>query len=243
MRCFALLLIPIAAVSSAAYDDDRGPGIVGQRQGNNIVYPVSRFDSVGLGSAANVAVRIGPTWSVRATGPATAFADFRIERDRDSIEIGRRYRHRRPNIALERQIRVYVTMPRITDAAVGGEGTMAVDRVTGDKFEAAVGGSGNLAIGALDTRQARVSIGGSGGVTARGRVAALTVSIGGSGRFNAPALHAARATISIGGSGSVRASVEGPAQVSMAGGGDVDLGPAARCTTSRIGGGRVRCGG
>lgn len=243
MRRLVLLLIPIAAVSSAAYDDDRGPGIAGQRQGNALVYPVSGFDAVGLGTAADVEVKVGPAWSVRATGPAAAFADFRIARDRDSLVIGRRYRHRDGDQALERRIHVYVTMPRIADAAIGGSGTVRVDRVAGDRFVAAVGGSGTLAIGALDARQARVSIGGSGGVTARGRVAALDVSVGGSGHFDGAGLRAGRATISVGGSGSVRAAVEGPAQVSMAGSGDVDLGPAARCTTSRVGGGRVRCGG
>lgn len=244
MRRAALAFMPLLpALVAAAGDVDRGPGIAPQPRGGAMVYPVDRFDTVGLGTAATVAVRVGPAWSVQVTGPAAAFANLRITRDGRSLEIGRRYRDRRGDPALERQLRVAVTMPRIAAAAVGGSGRMMIDRVAGDRFEAAVGGSGDLALGEVTARTLRVSVGGSGGVAARGRVEALTVSVGGSGRVDAPALRAARADVSLGGSGSVRADVAGPAQVSVAGSGEVDLGPAARCTTSRVGSGRVRCGG
>lgn len=241
MRRFAALLP--ATLLLAAAPADRGPGIAPQPRGGAMVYPADGFDSVGLGIGATVAVRVGPAWSVEASGPAAAFENLRIARDGRSLEIGRRDRDRRGDPALERQLRIAVTMPRIAAAAVGGSGRMIVDRVAGERFDAAVGGSGNLALGGVASRDLRVSIGGSGSVTARGQAERLSVSIGGSGGLDAPGLRATRAQVSVGGSGSVRADVAGPAQVSIAGSGDVDLGPAAHCTTSRAGSGQVRCGG
>jgi hypothetical protein len=240
MRHALLAFVPVLL---AAVPADRGPGIAPQPRGGAMIYEAEGFDSLGLGTGATVAVRVGPAWSVQASGPAAAFENLRIARDGRSLEIGRRFRDRRSDPALERQVRIAVTMPRIAAAAVGGSGRMIVDRVAGERFDAAVGGSGNLALGGVAARALRVSIGGSGSVTARGQAERLEVSIGGSGGLDAPALRASRAQVSVGGSGSVRADVAGPAQVSIAGSGDVDLGPAARCTTSKVGSGRVRCGG
>lgn len=237
----ALALVPL--LLTAAADPDRGLGIPPQPRGGAMVYAVGGFDSVGLGTGATVAVRVGPAWSVQATGPAAAFETLRISREGRSLEIARRYRDRRADAVLERQVRIAVTMPRIAAAAVGGSGRMIVDRVTGDRFDAAVGGSGTLALGSVATRGLRVSVGGSGSVAARGTTERLDVSVGGSGRVDAPGLRATRAEVSLGGSGSVRADVAGPAQVSVAGSGSVDLGPGAHCTTSRVGSGRVRYGG
>ena len=241
MRLAAVL--PIALFLVAATPTDRGPGIAPQPRGGTMVYAADGFDKVGLGTGATVAVRVGPAWSVEASGPPAAFANLRIARDGRSLEIGRRLRDRRADAALERQVRIAITMPRIAAGAVGGSGRMIVDRVTGDRFDAAVGGSGSLALDGVAARDLHVAVGGSGSVSAKGRAERLQASVGGSGGVDAPGLRAASATVSIGGSGSVSAHVAGPAIVSVAGSGDVDLGPAARCTTSRFGSGRVRCGG
>jgi hypothetical protein len=236
-------ILPAALLTVAAADTDRGPGIQPQQRGGTMVYATGGFDTVGLGTGAEVAVRVGLPFSVQATGPAGAFANLRVIRVGRSLEIGRRWRDRRADPAVERQLRFAITMPRMSAAAVGGSGQMMVDGVTGGRFEAAVGGSGSLVLTRVDAQGLRVAIGGTGNIVARGRVEALNVSVGGSGGLQAPGLRASRASVSIGGSGSVRADVAGPAQVSVAGSGSVDLGPAARCTTSKVGSGRVRCGG
>jgi len=41
----------------------------------------------------------------------------------------------------------------------------------------------------------------------------------------------------------VKATVDGPAQVSIMGSGDVDLGAKAKCDVHKVGSGEVRCGG
>lgn len=239
MRLLPLLALLIA--STAVAGDDRGTTIAAARSGDGLIYRVTGFDALAFGLPGTADVRVGPSWSVRATGPATAFANVRVARRGDTLEIGHRARDSQPD-PLERQLRFTITLPRLTSVALGGSGRMSVDRAHGPALKAAVGGSGELAIGDLQVGQANLSIGGSGVIAARGSVDRLEVSMGGSGMLRAPALRAHSARISTAGSGRVQAEVVGPAQVSTVGSGQIDLGPRARCTVSRLGSAAVRCG-
>lgn len=247
MRHLSLALLPVAAIAVAAtaapWSDDRGPGVASRRDGNALVYPIDGFTSVGLGLPAQVDVRVGPAFSVRATGPAQAFDDVRVTRNGESLQIERRYRGRARDEAAQRAIRFVVTMPRIEGAAIGGSGGINVDRVSGRRFDAAIGGSGSLTLGNVAVERLTGSIGGSGSILAAGSTGELRVNLGGSGRFAGERLRARSANVSISGSGGVRAQVDGDASVSIAGSGDVDLGPRARCAVSRVGSGKALCGG
>ncbi|AXJ96895.1 head GIN domain-containing protein [Sphingomonas sp.] len=242
MRAVTLLLaVALPLAGAAAAERDRGPGLAGQRQGAGLVYPEARgFDGVTLGGASRVEVRSGPAWSVTVEGPAAALANFRVAVRDHNLELGRRYEGR-DDSALQKQIVVRVTTPRLASVALGGSGSMRVDRVGGDKASVSVGGSGSVAIGRVEAKTAEFNVGGSGSLTAAGEVGTLEANLGGSGSIDAAGLRATRAEVSVGGSGSVRAHVAGPANVSMAGSGNVDLGPQARCQVSKIGSGTVRC--
>ena len=215
---------------------------VAAANGSSVDYLLRDFSTIALDTGAQMQVRVGPAWSVHADGPAVVLATMRVERDGNALKITRRDPRAKGDPALERQVRFTVTVPSLTAAALGGTGTITIDRVTGARFNAAVGGRGTLTVGALDTGEAEVSIGGAGHVAAGGRVRALKVSIGGSGSLRAPALHAAQAEVAVAGSGSVVTIVDGAARVSSVGSGTIDLGPRARCTVTKMGGARVRCG-
>ncbi len=237
MRPLAYVLsLTVAALAQPASADE----IIGQPEGEAIVYRVDGFDRVAQGIAGAVDVRVGPAWSVRAYGPAAALAELEVEREGQSLRL--RPRNGWRDGRLLRQVRVAVTMPRLVSASVGGSGRMTVEGARGPQLRAAVGGSGSLALGTVAVDELAVSIGGSGGITAAGTAGRLKVSSSGSGGFAAPGLRAASAAVSAAGSGSVRAAVAGPAAVSLAGSGSVNLGPAAQCTTRRVGSGRVTCG-
>ncbi len=217
--------------------------IAAERRADASVYQVQGFDAVATGIAGRVAVRVGPAWSVRATGPATAIARLRVEHDKGALRLSSRERWQGRPREEDRQVRVTVTMPRLVKASVGGSGSMTVDRVSGPYLRASVGGSGSLALGDVALGELNVSIGGSGGVTAAGRAGRLKISAAGSGNLSAAGLHAASATVAVAGSGTIRAAVNGDATVAVAGSGSVDLGRAARCSVRRAGSGRVVCGG
>jgi len=229
-------LLPCAALLIAAAPAERPSA------GFATDYAIRDFSAIALGTGATVEVRVGPTWSVHASGPGAALAAMNVVRDGTTLKIERRDRRAKGDPVLERQVRFVVTLPTLASAALGGTGTMRIDRVGGARFAAAVGGQGNITIGALTADTAEVSIGGAGSVAAGGRVRTLKVSIGGAGSLRAPALHAAHADVSVAGSGNVLASVDGDASVSSVGGGAIDLGPRAHCDVTKMGSARVRCG-
>ncbi len=235
------LIIPLAACSFSWNGDDEGTGATASGSGTTRTYQVAGFNGIDLRGSDDVDVRVGTGFSVRAEGPSDQLDRLKIERDGDTLEVGRQ---NGTNFGWSKgaKVTVYVTLPRLTDVSISGAGTMAVDRVEGGGFEGGIAGSGNLEIAALQVDDAKFSIAGSGTVRATGSARNLEVKIPGSGDIDGSKLQAQAAKISIYGSGSVRAIVDGPARVEIMGSGDVDLGPKARCTTSKMGSGSVRCG-
>jgi hypothetical protein len=241
MRLWLYLLFAFAGASPipAAHAEE----IVPQQQAGAAVYRIEGVEGISLGTSASVDVRVGPIWSMRATGPAEALADLRVEREGQSLQLGSRDRRRNVGRGSNRRIRIFITLPQLRQASVSGSGGMTVDRVKGQRLTGAVSGSGTLALGGVAVEELDVSISGSGVVTAAGRTGRLKVGSSGSGSFKAPDLRAARAAVSVAGSGGVRAAVDGAATIAIAGSGSVDLGPKARCSVRRAGSGRATCGG
>ncbi len=241
MKYLALgLIIPLAACSFSWSGDDDGAGASPSGTGTTRTYMVSDFSTIDLRGASDVDVRVGTGFSVRAQGPVELLDRLKIEREGDTLEIGRR---KNMDLGWGRsgKVKVFVTLPRLAAAAISGSGDMTVDRVEGTRFAADVAGSGSLGVAAVKVDDLAVSIAGSGSVSAAGSARALAVEIAGSGDVDAAGLKARSARVEIAGSGSVRAVVDGPATVDMMGSGDVDLGSAARCTVSKMGSGSVRC--
>ncbi|MES2421657.1 MAG: head GIN domain-containing protein [Pseudomonadota bacterium] len=235
------LIIPLAACSFSWNGDSEGSGVAASGAGTTRTFQVTGFDQIDLRGSDDVDVRVGTGFSVRAEGPSEQLDRLRIERDGDTLDIGRK-NGTGFGWSKGATVKVYVTLPRLTEANVSGSGNMAVDRVEGSGFEGGIAGSGNLTIAAVQVESAKFSIAGSGTARASGSARDLSVEIAGSGNVEASRLQAKSAKVEIAGSGSVRAVVDGPAKVDMMGSGDVDLGPKSRCTISKMGSGSVRCG-
>lgn len=232
-----LMLLPLVACSAG--NAKSGDAVEARGSGPVRTFPVSGFTKVELRAADDVDVRVGPAFSVRAEGAPEELDLMEIVRDRDTLKIGRRSGGSRWG---GKGVKVFVTMPRLTAAAVGGAGDMTVDRVEGDRFAGAIAGSGNLSVGAIRVEAAELSIAGSGDLTGAGRTKRLQMNIAGSGDIDARQLDASEAEVSIAGSGNARARVNGPAEVNIVGSGDAELGGGARCTTNKMGSGTARCG-
>jgi hypothetical protein len=235
------LIIPLAACSFSWNGDDEGAAAAVSGSGTTRTYQVAGFNGIDLRGSDDVDVRVGTGFSVRAEGPSEQLDRLKIDRDGETLNIGRK---NGANFGWSKgaKVKVYVTLPRLTDANVSGSGNMAVDRVEGGEFEGGIAGSGNLDIAAIQVDEAKFSISGSGTARAGGAARDLKVEIAGSGDVDGTKLQAQSATVEIAGSGSVRAVVNGTAKVDMMGSGDVDLGPNSRCTVSKMGSGSVRCG-
>lgn len=239
MRHWTLIAaLPLAACS---FGSD-AKGVPGTGAGGTRDYAVADFTEVALRGSDDVDVRVGPAFSVKATGPADVLDRLEIDRDGDTLKIGRKQRGML-DWSTRGSARITVTMPSIAAARVAGSGDLTIDRVTGDRFKAGTAGSGSLRIASLAVKAANLDIAGSGNIDAAGRAESLAMSIAGSGDIRADGVTASGATASVAGSGSIKAQVAGDASVEIVGSGDVDLGPKARCTTRKVGSGEVRCGG
>jgi hypothetical protein len=236
---YLLFVLASAAPISVAHAEE----ILPRQQAGAAVYRIEGVDGIALGTSASVDVRVGPAWSMRATGPADALAALRVEREGQALRLRLREGRRNVGRRLNRQVRIFITLPRLRQASVSGSGGMTVDTVKSQRLDGSVSGSGTLALRAIAVEQFDVSISGSGTVTAAGRAGRLKVRSSGSGDLEARNLRAASAVVSVAGSGGVKAAVEGDATVAIAGSGSVDLGTKARCSVKRAGSGRATCGG
>lgn len=242
MRKFMMVLaLPLAACGSVAMGSDSGDRAAASGTGTIRSFSVADFTGVELAGADDVDVRVGPAFSVRAEGASAELDKLDIRKDGSTLRVGRKREFSNWS-SDDKGVKVYVTMPRITDASLAGSGDMRVDRISGGDFSGSLAGSGNLSLGELATSSAKFDLAGSGGIAAKGKVQKLSVSIAGSGDVEAGGLTATGADISIAGSGNVTAIVNGPADVSIMGSGDVSLGAGAKCSTSKMGSGEVRCG-
>jgi len=240
MRAVAIVMLGAVLLAACSANGDDGPGIAPTGSGTTRAFAAEGFSKLGLNGSDDVDVRAGPAFSVRAEGPSEELDRLRVVRKGDTLAIGRQ--NRMFGWGSSAKVKIYVTLPRLSEANIAGSGTMAVDRVDGDRFEANIAGSGDLNVAALTVDEAEVSIAGSGNVRAGGAVKRLGVNIAGSGSLDAAGLRAERAAVSVAGSGDVRAAVGGMADVSMMGSGNVDLGSSASCKVTKMGSGEVRCG-
>ncbi|HEU4962182.1 MAG TPA: head GIN domain-containing protein [Sphingomonas sp.] len=243
MRSLMLLaILPLVACSGHGVGhDENAAGVPASGAGTARTYAVTGFTGIELKGSDDAEVRVGDAFSVRAQGPADMLDDLRIEKDGDTLKIGRKSNHFSWGGG-GRDVKVFVTMPRIASAGIAGSGDMTIDRVDGPTFSGGTSGSGELSIGRMAVDSADLSIAGSGNIAASGTAQRVSLSIAGSGDIDAQGLTAREADVSTAGSGDIKATVNGHAKVSMMGSGNVDLGGGATCDVSKMGSGEVTCG-
>jgi hypothetical protein len=234
-----LLAVPVAACSVSGGDTDDTPGIAATGSGGERHFAVSGFDKIGLGSAGDVEVRTGQGFAVTATGDPATLDTLKVTRDGSTLGLGFK---RGVHWTGASKVRWLVTMPQISEADIGGAGSVKIDRVMGSGFTGNIGGSGNIDVAAMRVDKASFNIGGSGDIAAAGTARSLDLSVGGSGKLKAQGLSAENASITIAGAGTVAATVKNHADVTIMGSGDVTIAGGAKCSVTKMGGGTVRCG-
>lgn len=231
----ALFTTACSAHDAPAAQSDVAPG----GSGGERRFAVTGFDSVGLSGAANADIRVGPGFSVVATGTPAALDKLRVRKKGSGLDLGLKR-----GVSLLRGERVHftITMPRIAAASIGGSGSITVDRVPEGAFEGNIGGSGTLVVRGMNVSSASFNIGGSGDVTATGRARRTAISIGGSGDIHNAGLVAEQAEVTLAGAGDVAANATRSAQVTLVGSGNVTITGGAKCEVTKMGSGSVRCG-
>ena len=238
-----LAMVMAAAVAalpacSRASGEPAGPAV--QRS-----FAVGGFERIAVSGPYRVEVRTGGAPGARAEGPQEALERLVVEVRGDELRIHPRkesWMGFGSGASRHGEVRLTVTVPRLSAARIAGSGDMSIDRVEGERFEGAVAGSGNLDLGAIEVGELKLAVAGSGDVRAgRGRARTIEFKIAGSGDVDAAAVASETASVSIAGSGNLRAQASRAAEVKIAGSGDVELSGGARCSVSKAGSGNVRC--
>ena len=124
------------------------------------------------------------------------------------------------SMSFRQGIRVEITCPALSSAALAGSGAMRIEGLGGERFEASLSGSGNL--------------------WARGSVAQASLSLTGSGDLDCRELQSQSAQVSLAGSGDIRVQAKASLSVSISGSGDVRYsGAPAQITRSVAGSGTI----
>jgi hypothetical protein len=203
-------------------------------------FPVGAFTKVALGGSANVVVTVGGAPSVRAEGDAERIGRMDIRTEGDQLMIGSK-RHGWGWHDKGGEVTVYVTVPSLAAAEIGGSGDMKIDKVQGGSFAASIGGSGDMQIASLQTNDANVSLAGSGSVTAGGKAQHATLSIAGSGDIDLGNLEVRTANVSMVGSGNAAMKALESADVSIMGSGNVTVTGGGKCQVQKMGSGSANC--
>lgn len=246
MRSAIALVSAMVLAACNAADAQRGDepgGDVAQASGSGAErsFQVGAFDSVSLGGHHNVIIAVGGAPSVRAEGDERELERLEITTRGGELHIGSK---NRSGFSFRNHpaVTVYVTLPALAKASIGGSGDMRIDNVQGRSFEGAIGGSGNMQIASLQVEDARFSVAGSGNIRTDGGQAQTTdVSIAGSGDVDLRSVESRTADVSVVGSGDVRLRASETASVSVMGSGDVTVAGGARCRVSKMGSGDVHC--
>lgn len=207
-------------------------------------YPVTGFERIEVAGPYRVQVATGAGPAVRASGSEEALERLVVEVRGDTLHVKPR---KDKGLGMNwskggEPVELDVSVPALTAAGVAGSGTVAVDRIAGDRFAGSVAGSGDLQLQNVEVRSLKLSIAGSGSISSKGGQAGeAAYEIAGSGDLALGSLSASRANISIAGSGNVDAMATESAAVTIAGSGDVRVRGGARCQVSKAGSGNVDC--
>ena len=234
------LAVAAAAAAGCARDRDRNES-AGPATTRN--YQVGAFERLEVAGPYEVTVATGSAPSVRAEGGERAIERMIVEVEGGTLKIHPRKRSGMSfGWSSNHPVKLAVTVPRLSAAAIAGSGDISVDKVSGDSFEGGVAGSGNLRLGQVDVKRLKAGIAGSGEIDAgSGRAVVAEYEIAGSGDIDAGGLVAETASVSIAGSGNVAANATGTASVDIAGSGDVRMTGGAKCSVSKAGSGNVDC--
>ncbi|MFD1789816.1 head GIN domain-containing protein [Sphingomonas floccifaciens] len=235
-----LAALPLVACGAIA-GTNRGEAVAESGSGGTREFQVAGFTKVELAGADDIDVRVGQGFSVRAEGPAEQLDKLDIRKDGSTLWVGRKRDKSGWSISRGKGVKVYVTMPAIEGASLGGSGNLSVDTARARAFEASLAGSGDLRLDRIEAQDVNMSLAGSGNLRAAGQAATLKVRIAGSGNVEAAGLKAADANISVAGSGNAAAQVNRTAKVSVVGSGNVTLTGGAKCDSSKMGSGEIRC--
>lgn len=197
------------------------------------------FNKVGFGTAGELYIKIGPSFSVVLEGDEDLLSRIETEVRGDKLV----FRHRNTFYTGNNKFKAYVTMPSVEGLSISGSGRVIVESpLEGSILDLAISGSGKIISGDLKYDDLECSISGSGDfeLNGAGKINNAGLSISGSGGFKAPDLELTNLDARISGSGSCDCFVTGNLAASISGSGSIYYKGNPRMDVRSSGSGRVR---
>lgn len=240
-----LPLLIIAATGLAACSSSDARERVDAGPSSTQRYDLAGFTEVELEASDDVTVRVGPAFSVEATGPVKKLERLDIRVSGDRLVVGRK---RDSNWSFRwksdsEPVRIAVTMPALKAAVLAGSGDLTVAGATGASLTMALRGSGNLRADAVRADRLDAELAGSGNLVLAGGAKNASLNLAGSGNIDARSLSSEGIKAVIAGSGNIDARGTGRAELSVIGSGNITVEGTKDCSISRVGSGDARCRG
>ena len=198
---------------------------------------VSDFTGVSLGFSGDIYLTQGSAYKVVVKAQQNI-----IDNIKRNVKDGVWHVGFEKNVRSHKGVKVYITMPTLDHASVGGSGSIISEsKFTGlGDLKAAVSGSGNVKLD-VEADEIRGGISGSGKVALKGQASRLDMDISGSGDIDAKDLRVQSCDISISGSGDAVVWATEELDAAISGSGDIRYkGDAAKVRARVSGSGDVR---
>ena len=199
-KLLLLLALPAAMLTTACNHegDITGPSVRGTGPTQTETRTLSNFNRLELKIDADVIITQGSPQQVRLEAQRNILDILETEMSGDKLEIEYgRYRVRGHD-----PIRIYVTVPSLTEVEVSGSGKVSsTSPWTAASFRVGVSGSGEANLNFAQVEALRSNVSGSGEVKLSGTAPSHNVNISGSGRVNAYDLATQDSYVAISGSG------------------------------------------
>ncbi|MCB0518970.1 MAG: DUF2807 domain-containing protein [Lewinellaceae bacterium] len=232
---FALLLLFSLLISCNLESQNWGTGIKGEGPKVTKTIELPAFDGLALAISGNVYLRQGSPQSVKVEAQQNIL-DILSREVKDGVWKIKFDK----NVRNYEDIKIWVTIPELTEVAVSGSGSVKGENTfTGvGELQLAVSGSGNIHLDA-SSKSLEAAISGSGNMELGGSTGDCSMRISGSGDISAFDLQSNSCSVRISGSGDASVNAKEDLEVAIAGSGDVYYKGDARVKSKISGSGNV----
>jgi hypothetical protein len=216
MRNFRLPFVLMALAALFYSCDDGGMCLEGEGDVETRTLNLEPFEGVSVSGNTRVFIKKGSPQEVKVEGQPNVLDELETEINSNvwGIAFDRCLRN-------HETVKVYITMPELNSASVGGSGYVELEDVFESRnFDASVSGSGELML-KLAAEQLTSRISGSGTISTAGVANQHTISISGSGNNNSYDLDTRETEVDISGSGEAQVHVKEQLDVEISGSGRV----------------------
>ena len=211
------LLLSFLAVGQITAQNWFGTGIKGEGAKVKKSFDLEKFDAVKLAFNGHVYLRQGNSQSVEIEAQQNVMDLISTDVSDKTWKI-----KFEQNVKSHDGVKVWITVPHLTMAAVSGSGDLVgQNHFKGlDELRVAVSGSGSVELES-DSKSLSVSVSGSGDIELGGNTGDCQIRISGSGDVEAFDLATETCKVKISGSGDASVNVQNSLEVGIAGSGDV----------------------